>query len=108
MGRRYAGGDVDLTSPVTLRSRMTRKCQVRFWRAAALARGSLTLILVETLLPEAVTRKLEISYPGEKPRTIFLKSKSRRKPHCRHGSCSTWGDPSLGQRSRLSGDPTGI
>ncbi|NEP51604.1 MAG: hypothetical protein F6K65_23515 [Moorea sp. SIO3C2] len=45
MDRRYVGGDVDLTNPVSLRSGMTRKCHVPFWRAVALVRESLTLII---------------------------------------------------------------
>ncbi|NEQ10897.1 MAG: hypothetical protein F6K37_34780 [Moorea sp. SIO4E2] len=45
MDRRYVGGDVDLTNPVSLRSGMTRKCHVPFWRAVALVRESLTLIV---------------------------------------------------------------
>ncbi len=44
MDRRYAGGDVDLTSPVSLRSGMKGNFHVPFWRAAALVRESLTLI----------------------------------------------------------------
>ncbi|MFB2894263.1 hypothetical protein ACE1CI_15240, partial [Aerosakkonemataceae cyanobacterium BLCC-F50] len=42
---RNAGNDVCLTNTISLRSRMMRKYQVRFWRATALVRESLTLII---------------------------------------------------------------
>ncbi|MEL7039115.1 MAG: hypothetical protein AAFO04_26425, partial [Cyanobacteria bacterium J06592_8] len=44
MGARYAG-DVLMTTAVFLRSGMTRNCHVPFWRAAALVRESLTLMI---------------------------------------------------------------
>ncbi len=45
LGRRHIGNEVCVTNTVLLRSRMMRKYQVRFWRAAALVRESPTLIV---------------------------------------------------------------
>ncbi|NEO34283.1 MAG: hypothetical protein F6K36_28545 [Symploca sp. SIO3C6] len=39
-----------MTNTVLLRSRMMRKCQVRFWRAAALVRESPTLIVAAAMV----------------------------------------------------------
>ena len=45
MDRRYIGGDVDLTNLVSMRSGVIGNYHAPFWRAVALVRESLTLIV---------------------------------------------------------------
>ncbi len=45
MDRRYAGGDVVMTRPVSLRSRVMGNYQARFWRAVGGMTHLLTLLL---------------------------------------------------------------
>ncbi|MFB2895670.1 hypothetical protein ACE1CI_22415, partial [Aerosakkonemataceae cyanobacterium BLCC-F50] len=77
---RNAGNDVCLTNTISLRSRMMRKYQVRFWRATALVRESLTLILREegiNILSANTVGQTEFQAGGEQVRLVSASTKKR-------------------------------